>query len=237
MQKNKITYVFMFLGLLLFRFVTWNFQIGIVVGILFLIYLELRPFLKRRKILKNTIVRVKNIQLKYPSLPLQQFGCPLVEQSRSLRSKRLIQLVFIQLDSSGNLEYIFSRHPLHEIKIVNLNKKKISRELQLAKEILPLIQLHLTIEKEITKLLDERQKLEEISSLVATSQVYNRQQEIYDRASIQLDDIIKKASELKNIYVTLMREGLIGLKVAQYSPDNFIDNRIVFDTHYSMQLK
>ncbi len=67
---------------------------------------------------------------------------------------------------------------------------------------------------------------------MATSKVYVKQQQIYDRARHQLKDIIKKANELKNIYVTLIREGLMGLKVAQYSPNDFIDNRIVFDTQY-----
>ena len=232
MSRKEITYVLIFLGIVLFQVVDWNLKIAISVGILFLIYLEIRPFLKRRKIFKSSIVRVKKIQLKYPDLPLIDLGCPLLERSKSLRAKKLIELIFPRLNSEGQLEYVFSQHPLHEIRFVNLNKKKVSRELALAKEILPLIPSHLAIDKEITKLLDERQKLDEISSLVATSKVYNRQQEIYERAKVQLNDIIKKAYELKNIYVTLIREGLIGLKVAQYSSDNFIDNRILFDTQY-----
>ena len=228
----KANYLLILFGIILFLFATPIYRVGIAIAIALLIYLEFRPFLKRRKVLKTSVVKVKKISEKYPNLPLGYFGCPLVEESKLLRKKKLIELVFPQLDAEGNLAYIFSQHPLNQIRFVNLNPRKPNRELELAKEILPLIQPHLAIEQEIINLLDEREKLNEISSLVATSKVYQKQQFVYDRALTQLNDIIKKARELKNIYVNLIREGLIGLKVAQYDPNSFIDNRLVFDTQY-----
>ena len=232
MPTNKTFYVIIFLGIVLFYFVDRDFRIAIIVGISLLIFLELIPILKRRRILKKSVVKVSKIKGVHPNLPLLQYGCPLAKNSKSLRSKGLIELAFPLLDSSGELKYIFSRHPVYQIYFVNLNRRKISRELELAKEILPLIQPHLAISEEITELLNERNKLDEISNLVATSTVYSRQYEIYKRARVQLNNIINKADELKNIYGTLIREGLIGLKISQYSTDNFLDNRIVFDAQY-----
>lgn len=236
MSKKEISYLLTLFSILSLGALGWNFEIAIVIGLSFLIYQEFKPFLKRRKVLKKSVVRVKIIQSKYKDLPLIDLGCPLIKQSKLLRNKRLIELIFPRLDSQGKLEYIFSQHPLDEISFVKLKKKKLSRKSALAKEILPLIPLHLEIQEEIVKLLKERENLDKISSLVATSQVYSGYQKIYNRARVQLDDIIQKARELKNIYATMIREELIGLKVAQYNCDNFIDNRIIFDTQYQ-QLK
>ncbi|NJL22573.1 MAG: hypothetical protein HC895_19970 [Leptolyngbyaceae cyanobacterium SM1_3_5] len=68
--------------------------------------------------------------------------------------------------------------------------------------------------------------------MVATSDFYASQQHIYERALIQIENLLHKAEELQQVYVRFIREVLIGRQVAEYDPNLLPDNGMAIDQQY-----
>lgn len=64
------------------------------------------------------------------------------------------------------------------------------------------------------------------------SELYLSQQEIYERALFQVENLLDKAEELQRVYVRLIREVLIGREIAQYSPDLLPNDSLAIDNQY-----
>jgi hypothetical protein len=184
---------------------------------------------KIEKVLKSDIIVVNGAEERSSNLCLKSYGIP---QEVRERDKVKVKVIFPKLKTASVIEYIFSWHSLDEIDIPDFEIEQNNITLRAAKELAPLIKEHLKIEEEIFSLEEQYDEVNDLADLVSTSELYSNQVELYERAVVQIDNLLKKAKQLKNIYIHLIREGLIGIQIAGYNPDNIRDNRLAFDSKY-----
>jgi gamma-glutamyl:cysteine ligase YbdK (ATP-grasp superfamily) len=118
------------------------------------------------------------------------------------------------------------------VEIPDIETAQQDIKLRVGKELSPLIKEHLQIEQEILSLEEQDCKVNDLADLVSTSELYSSQLELYEKALVQIEKLLKKARQLQNIYIHLIREGLIGIQVAGYNPDTIQNDRLAFDSKY-----
>ncbi|MBD2125192.1 hypothetical protein NDI39_29165 [Microcoleus sp. ZQ-A2] len=182
---------------------------------------------KINKILNTKIILINKSEEKYANLCLKNYGLPL-----KVKERDKVQVIFPRLTPKGDVEYIFSWHNLDDVEIPEVGIDQNDIKLRAAKELAPLIKEHLQIEQEILSLEEQYQKVNNLADLVSTSELYSSQLDIYERAILEIENLLGKAEQLQKIYIHLIREGLIGIQVAGYNPDNIRDNRLAFDSQY-----
>lgn len=174
-------------------------------------------------------MEVYGADTRYQDLPLGNLGifCEVNEKYR-------IRVIFPKLTSKGDVEYIYSWHDLKSIQIPDLEKNEKGRvNFKIAQQLAFLIKEHIQfVEPEIYNLRKQWYKISELLDLVATSELYASQQEIYERALFQIDNLLDKAEELRQVYVRFVREVLIGRKVAGYDPYFLPDDSLAIDDRY-----
>ncbi|MBD2014682.1 hypothetical protein H6F96_11970 [Microcoleus sp. FACHB-53] len=182
---------------------------------------------KIKKILNTKIISINEIEERYANLCLKNYGLPL-----KVKDRDKVQVIFPRLTPKGDVEYIFSWHNLDDVEIPEVEIDQNDIKLRAAKELAPLIKEHLQIDQEILSLEEQYQKVNNLADLVSTSELYSSQLDIYERAILEIENLLRKAEQLQKIYIHLIREGLIGIQVAGYNPDNIRDNRLAFDSQY-----
>lgn len=182
---------------------------------------------KVKKVLNTKIVLINEVEERYSNLCLKNYGLPL-----KVKERDKVQVIFPRLTPNGDVEYIFSWHNLDDVEIPEVEIDQNDIKLRAAKELAPLIKEHLQIEQEILSLEEQYQKVNDLADLVSTSELYSSQLDIYERAVVEIENLLEKAEQLQKIYIHLIREGLIGIQVAGYNPDNIRDNRLAFDSQY-----
>jgi hypothetical protein len=182
---------------------------------------------KIEKVLNTKVILIKGAEEISSNLCLRNYGIPL-----RVKERDKVQVIFPRLTSNGDLEYIFSWHSLDDVEIPEIEIEQNDIKLRAAKELAPLIKEHLHIDQEILSLEEQYQKVNDLADLVSTSELYSSQLDIYERAVVEIENLLKKAEQLQKIYIHLIREGLIGIQVAGYNPDNIRDNRLAFDSQY-----
>lgn len=175
----------------------------------------------------NPVVWVDSAQIRYPSLPLQHYGIPL-----RIKDNNRLQVIFPQLTESGDVEYIYSWHDFRDIDIPDITYHHKDSKLRALQELAPVIKEQLKIEPEILALEKQYRKIDKLANLVATSDLYSGQLEVYKRALVQIEDAVKKAEQLQQLYIRLVRETLIGVQVAEYNPDSIQTSQLAFDLQY-----
>lgn len=83
-----------------------------------------------------------------------------------------------------------------------------------AQELAPLIQEHYKLKSEIARIDSERESVKKLFNLIDTSNVYANQQQIYETAYLEMGELLSKAQELEQLYNHLIRDALIGVKLA-----------------------
>jgi hypothetical protein len=182
---------------------------------------------KIEKILNSNIILINEPEEKYYNLCLKNYGIPIKVNERDK-----VQVIFPRLTAEGDVEYIFSWHSLDVVELPNIETAQQDIKLSVGKELAPLIKEHLQIEQEILSLEEQDCKVNDLAELVSTSELYSSQLELYEKALVQIEKLLKKAKQLENIYIHLIREGLIGIQVAGYNPDTIQNNRLAFDSKY-----
>jgi hypothetical protein len=182
---------------------------------------------KVEKVLNTKIILINEVEERYSNLCLKNYGLPL-----KVKERDKVQVIFPRLTPNGDVEYIFSWHNLDDVEIPEVEIDQNDIKLRAAKELAPLIKEHLKIEQEILSLEEQYQKVNDLADLVSTSELYSSQLDIYEMAVVEIENLLKKAEQLQKIYIHLIREGLIGIQVAGYNPDNIRDNRLAFDSQY-----
>lgn len=141
-------------------------------------------------------MEVDGADTRYQDLPLGNLGifCEVNE-------KRRIRVIFPKLTSKGDVEYIYSWHDLKSIHIPDLEKNEKGRvHFKIAQQLAFLIKEHIQfVEPEILNLRKQWYKISELLDLVATSELYASQQEIYERALFQVENLLDKAEELRQV--------------------------------------
>ncbi|MBW4650619.1 MAG: hypothetical protein KME06_18300 [Kastovskya adunca ATA6-11-RM4] len=182
---------------------------------------------KIKKVLNSDIIVVNGVEERASNLCLKNYGIP-----QEVGERYKVKVIFPRLKIAGVIEYIFSWHSLDEIDIPNFEIEQNDITLRAAKELAPLIKEHLQIEEEIFSLEEQYNKVNDLADLVSASELYSNQLELYEKALVQIENLLIKAKQLKNIYIHLINEGLIGIQIAGYNPDNIRDNRLAFDSKY-----
>lgn len=186
-------------------------------------------FQRQRKLtwIKNRgLVDVRGASDRYPHLPLKNYG-----MAMEVREQNRVKVVFPRLTEDGDVEYLYSWHSIHDIKIPKSNSPSRSMRLQSAEEVTQAIREHLQIEPEISQLEQEQEKLERLANLIASSEFYRGYLDPYERASEQIETLIHKARALRNIYVRIIRETLIGAEMSTYTL-NEMPSQMAVDAQY-----
>ena len=163
----------------------------------------LYPNQKIQQIRSKLVVEVDGAETRYPNLPLGKLGIFF-----DVNENRRIRVVFPKLTTEG-IEYIYSWHNLQSIRIPASEKINTQSRvnLKVAQELASLMKEHIQfVEPEILNLRKQWHKINELLDLVATSEFYASQQEVYERALFQIENLLDKAEELQQVYVGLIRE-------------------------------
>ena len=182
---------------------------------------------KIEKINSSDIVLVNGAEERYRNLSLKNYAIPV-----RIKERERVEVIFPRLTPDGDVEYLYSWHDLSDVEILRDETEINNVKLRAAKELAPLIKEHLLIEKEIFILDEQQQKLDDLADLVSTSDIYSSQLETYEKAILQIENLLEKAEQLQKIYIHLIREALIGIQIAGYNPDSIRDNRLAFDVQY-----
>ena len=94
------------------------------------------------------------------------------------------------------------------------------------------IKEHFKIEREMSELEDQYNRINNLAKLVAKSDIYSSQIERYNKALIEIRKLIKKAKQLERLYISLVREGLIGIKISSYNTDDITNNLLIHNIKY-----
>ena len=186
---------------------------------------------KIKKILKRKVIAINNLTIEQNNLPLKNYAIPLESNSASQ-----VKVAFPQLSESGELVYIYYLFFPSEIRLTYFEKDKDNIEFIIARKLSKYVKEHLKTEKEIEELMMQRHKVYDLRKLVSKSEVYQNQINIYDRAIGEISGLIDKAKQLEIMYLKLIREELIGLRIQNYNPAFIQDNRISHHLQYE-QLK
>lgn len=108
------------------------------------------------------------------------------------------------------------------------NNYKLTTVQQLA----PIINEHLQIKAEIKKLRKQYVKISKLAKLVAASDIYNERLHIYETALRKIINCSNQAEQLQQSYTRLVREMLIGIKVAEEELKYLPDRETSFDLQY-----
>ncbi len=184
---------------------------------------------KIKWIQKSIVLEVDRADVRYPNLELGCLGiyCE-VSQNRRIR------VVFPTLTAEGDVKYIYSWHNLKSIRIPALNDASLQHQSQFGaiEQLATLIKEHLQLQLEIIDLTKQWQEINNLLHLIATSVLYASHQEIYARALLQVENLLDKTEQLEQIYLSLIREGLIGFKIVGYNPNFLPDEILIINDQY-----
>lgn len=188
------------------------------------------PKQKLDRICKSGVVEIEGADDRYSNLPLGNLGI-FYDSNESRR----IQVIFPKLTGEGDVQYIFSWHDLRSARVPRFKSidSQNTMSVRIAQDLSLLMKEHIEfVEPEILNLNKQHQKISKLLDLVATSDFYASQQHIYERALIQIENLLRKAEELQQVYVRFIREVLIGRQVAEYDPNLLSDNSMAIDQQY-----
>lgn len=175
----------------------------------------------------SPVIFVYGASVRYPNLPLKNYGIPL-----KINNQSRVQVLFPKLTTSGDLEYIYSWHELSNIEIPQPLGKSTARKLNNLQNLALIIKQHLQIEPEVLSLKEQYGQIQKLANLVSTSDIYVGYLGTYERALLQIDKLLNKAAQLQKVYIRLIREALIGVKIAEYNPDMLEFSQVAFDSQY-----
>ncbi|MBD2090578.1 hypothetical protein H6F67_12005 [Microcoleus sp. FACHB-1515] len=203
------------------------FTLALIGGIYWVVFY---PKQKLDRIRKRGVVEIEGAKTRYSNLPLGNLGI-----FYDSNQNRRIQVIFPRLTSAGDVQYIFSWHDLRSAHVPSLRQADTQNDIsiRIAQDLSLLMKEHIEfVEPEILNLNKQHQKISELLDLVTTSDFYAGQQDIYERALIQIENLLNKAEELQQVYVRFIREVLIGREVAAYNPDLIPDSGFAIDQQY-----
>ena len=179
--------------------------------------------------IKNSkIVVVKQLKNNSNSLLLGNY-CILIQFINPSR----IEVVSPSLNHRGDVVYNSFWCFLSEISIPKSKRDRSSIEFNTVQKLSFYIKEHLTIEQEVDTLQKQYQKIKDLTRLVSKSEIYADRIEIYGRATVEIEKLIYKAKQLENLYIQVIRDSLIGIKIANYNLDYIQDKQLAYQSQYT----
>ncbi|MBD1842763.1 hypothetical protein H6F89_04935 [Cyanobacteria bacterium FACHB-63] len=195
-------------------------------GLIAYLYLQYQNY-QIRTIRNSDVVIVKGAEDRYPNLPLGNFAVP-----HRFRAPDRVQVVFPTITDAGDVEYIYSWHSLNSVTPIALSRTDRQNKIRVMAELAPIMKEHLKLEFDTIALEKQFEKINKIAKLVAVSDFYSSQLEIYEKAIDETNKLIKKVDELSEVYVRIVRETLIGTRIADFNPDLLLDLHVPLDAQY-----
>lgn len=200
--------------------------IGLTFIVLLFIFIQQQS--KKLRLVKNSpVVFVYDAQVRYPNLTLKNYGIPLKTNNQSK-----VKVLFPTLTTYGELEYIYSWHDLSDIDVSQKPGKFNDTKLKTIHYLAPIIKYQLKIEPNILCLNEQYNQIKNLAYLVSTSDIHANSLGTYERALIQIEKLLKKTDRLQKVYIRLIREALIGIKIAEYNPDILEFSQFAVDSQY-----
>lgn len=193
-------------------------------------YFVVYPYQKIRRMQRSLVAQVPGAEVRYPDFPLGNIGI----FSNSDKRHR-VRVIFPTLAPRDRIEYVCAWYSIHAVNCPRLERStgQTRTNLEFAQELAFLVHDHIRfIEPEIHRLQEQRRQLSQLRTLVSTSELYGAQQALYDRALIQVNELLDKAEELQFAYVRAIREILIGRQVAAYDPSGLPTSHHTLDSRY-----
>ncbi|BAU13478.1 hypothetical protein LEP3755_40170 [Leptolyngbya sp. NIES-3755] len=204
----ELLLVFLFMGLIAYLFLQYhNYKI--------------------RAIINSNVVTVEGAEDRYRNLPLGNFAVP-----HRFRGPDRVQVVFPTITDKGDVEYIYSWHSLKDVQPITLSRTHRQNKVRVMAELAPIMKEHLKLEQDTIALENQSVRINKIAQLVAVSDFYSSQLELYEKAIDETEKLIKKVEELSAVYVRIVRETLIGTRIADFNPDLLLDLHVPLDAQY-----
>ncbi|KAF3890624.1 MULTISPECIES: hypothetical protein [Nostocales] len=127
-------------------------------------------------------------------------------------------------------EYIFytkETFNIRRVRVPVLSKLRTQDKIRLRgyQEIVPLVNEYFHLEEEIKKLCSQRDKIQKITTLMATSSdIYSNQLKVYQKSFSQIESLITKGKELQHFYHNFIGEILMSSEIAACEIDVLLDN-------------
>ncbi|MBC8123575.1 MAG: hypothetical protein H7Y22_17275 [Gemmatimonadaceae bacterium] len=145
----------------------------------------------------------------------------------------LVDVVIPDLDRYGKVVLNHSTYMLKEVTVEWDSRPTRSVEYNMLQQLAPVLQDYHQLEAEIMALQAQRAEIERLVALLSTSELYQDEVETYRRASAGLDTLLLRSEDLKSLYLSLVREGLIAQKVQGYSPEKLpLDAPVLLYSRY-----
>lgn len=175
----------------------------------------------------SPVIFVYGASVRYPNLPLKNYGIPL-----KINNQSRVQVLFPKLTPAGDVEYIYSWHDLSDIEIPQPTGSSTAKKLIEIQKLALIIKEHLQIEPEVLSLEEQYRRIKKLAYLVATSDIYAVYLDTYERYLVQINNLLNKADKLQKVYIRLIREALIGVKIAEYNSDFLEVSQVALDLQY-----
>lgn len=195
-------------------------------GLIAYLYLQYQNY-QIRTIRNSDVVIVKGAEDRYPNLSLGNFAVP-----HRFRAPDRVQVVFPTITDAGDVEYIYSWHSLKSVTPVTLSRTDRQNKIRVMAELAPVMKEHLKLELDTVALEKQFEKINKIAKLVSVSDFYASQLETYEKAIDETNKLIQKVDELSAVYVRIVRETLIGTRIAEFNPDLLLDLHVPLDAQY-----
>lgn len=190
-------------------------------------YFAIYPYRRINTIKQHLVLKVNGAETHYSNLLLGDLGI-----FYTVNERDRVQVIFPRLTPEGDIQYIYSWHDLRSVRIPKssgIDRKDLLEVEGLAN----LINEHIRfVEPEVLRLQNHWQEVNELLIVVATSDLYAHQKEIYERAMIQIENLLDKVEELEQVHIHFIREALISKKIGRYNPSLISDNSLVIDAKY-----
>ncbi len=207
--------------------VFWIIIVAIAVFFYYPYYLCQRHQRKIEYIKRSQVVTINNDEIIQDDFILDNYGIPL-----EIKNSGIVEVVLPTLDREGQLIYHYSFHYVSGLSIPKFKINQRTEEFRAAQQLGSYIKEHFQIEREICDLEEQYNRINDLAILVSKSDVYSSQIEKYNKALIETRKLIEKAKQLERLYISLVREGLIGIKISSYHPDKIINNLLIHHLKY-----
>lgn len=147
------------------------------------------------------------------------------------KNKIFVALPILSEDGQVTIEY--KSYDLYQVEPIQPIEIRRKRTLRMMNGFAPIIKDCQSVDREIQNLDKKYLELTKLAGLISASDIYSSQLETYERGLAQIELLLRKADDLKLVYMNLLKEGLIAIKVDEFDINGISDNiQITLDARY-----
>lgn len=148
-----------------------------------------------------------------------------------VKNKVFVALPILKEDGQAVIEYkSYDLNQVEPIQPIEIRKKYA---LRMINGFAPIIKECHAVDQEIQNLDKKYIELTQLAGLISASNIYLSQLETYERGLAQTELLLRKADDLKLVYMNLLKEGLIASKVNEFDINGISDSiQTTLDARY-----